>query len=402
MTSRLQHSLSMALRLAVASVCCAGIWYSFAIARADHLFRQHTKTSVQAAISVAPDDWKYYMRLAQFSGEDSQKLLIDALHLDRFNAEADIEVGLQYESDGNYAAAERYLLDAYAVDHTYLPRWTLANYYFRRQNLPAFWKWARSAADMPSGDIGALFELCWHVTPNADQINAAIANNKPTFLRPYIGFLLSKQQYAAAAAMAERLIRYGNAGSDRSTLLSAINGLAGAGDPRPAVSLWQQLIHQHWVVADTTLPNNADFARDPLPVVFDWRIPQYSGLYSLGGPSGLQTVFSGNEPEQCILATQTVAASAGNGTFQYTYQTAGIPPGSGLRWQIFLANSNKLLAQSPSLSSEAPVQSSLAFTVPASASLVELRLVYQRAPGTSRISGTLNVQSTRIKTGSPS
>jgi len=397
MTLRLQHSLSFALRLAVATACCAGIWYSWALARGDFLFRQHTKASIRAAISVVPDDWKYYMRLAQFSGEDAQKLLTDALHLDRYNAEADIELGLQYEAAGNYPAAEHSLLNAYSVDHTYLPRWTLANYYLRRGNWPAFWKWARSAADMPSGDIGSLFALCWRVNPNPDAITAAIANNKPSFLRPYIGFLISKQRYAAAAAMAERLLRYGNANSDRPTLLAVINGLATAGDAGPAVSLWSRLIQQHWVVADTTRPNNADFARDPLPVVFDWRIPQYSGLYSLGGPTGLQIVFSGSEPGQCTLADQTVAVSPGHDTLQYTYQTTGIPPGSGLRWQILLPGSNVVLAQSPSLSSDAPQQSSLPFSVPGSASLVELRLVYQRAPGTSHISGTLNMQSTRIQ-----
>lgn len=402
MILRLRHSLTTALRLGVAAACCAGIWYSWAMARADYLFRHDTKTSIRAAISMVPDDWKYDMRLAQFRGENAQDLLTHALRLNRYNAEADIELGLQYEAEGNYAAAQQSLLNAYSVDHSYLPRWTLANYYFRRGNWPAFWKWTRSAANMPSNDIGALFALCWRVSPNPAQITAQIANNKPSFLRQYISFLMSKQQTTAAASIAARLVRYSNADADRTILLTVINRLTAAGDGGPALSLWRQLINRHWVVADSTLPNNAKFARKPLPVVFDWRIPQYSGLYSLTGPSGLETVFSGSEPEQCTLANQTVAISPGDYTLQYTYQTTGISPGSGLRWEILIAGSKVILAQSPSLSSDAQEQASFAFSVPGSAPLIDLRLVYQRAPGTSRISGALTMQSTHIEARLPS
>lgn len=320
-----------------------------------------------------------------------------ALGLNRFNAEADIKLGLQYEAAGNYAAAQQSLLHACSVDHSYLPRWTLANYYLRREDWPDFWKWARSAAEMPSGDIGALFALCWRVTPDPAQITAQIANNKPSFLRPYIGFLMSKRQTTAAAFMASRLARHGSADSDQSTLLSVINCLAGDGDAGQAVSLWHLLIQRHWIVEDATLPNNAEFAREPLPVVFDWQIPQSSGLHSVVGSSGLETVFSGNEQGQCTIANQMVAVSPGDYSLRYTYQTTGIPPGSGLRWEILNADTKVVLGQSSSLSSEEGTQTSFNFSVPASAPLIDLRLAYQSSLGTSRISGTLTMQSTRIE-----
>jgi len=41
------------------------------------------------------------------------------------------------------------------------------------------------------------------------------------------------------------------------------------------------LIEQHWVEADSTVPNNAEFAREPLPVTFDWSLPEYPA-YILG------------------------------------------------------------------------------------------------------------------------
>ena len=44
------------------------------------------------------------------------------------------------------------LHEAARVDRTFDPRWTLANYYFRRQNWDEFWKWMRAAAEMSYGD----------------------------------------------------------------------------------------------------------------------------------------------------------------------------------------------------------------------------------------------------------
>ena len=79
-------------------------------------------------------------------------MLETALKLDRYNAQAAIELALQDESEGNYSEAEKLLLGAFTVDRTYVPRWTLANFYFRRNNLPAFWTWARrNGAQSPSG-----------------------------------------------------------------------------------------------------------------------------------------------------------------------------------------------------------------------------------------------------------
>jgi hypothetical protein len=40
------------------------------------------------------------------------------------------------------------------------PLWALANYDLRRDDMPKFWTWARRAAEMPTGDMGALLDLC--------------------------------------------------------------------------------------------------------------------------------------------------------------------------------------------------------------------------------------------------
>jgi hypothetical protein len=397
MMSFLRRSVEIALRIIIAGACCLGIWSSWKFACSDYQFKKDTEESVRAAIRLVPDDWRYYTRLAQLDRGHARELLDTSLRLNRYDAQADIELGLQYEAEGNFSRAEKALLDAYEVDHTYLPRWSLANYYFRRDNMPAFWAWARSAAEMPADDIGPLFELCWRVAPDPEKITAAIINDKPELVRQYVSFLLAKDQFSAVAIVAPRLVRSGDPDSDRPLLFTVVNRLVAANDAAAANALWHSLIEQHWVVADATVPNNADFAREPLPVSFDWTLPEYSGLHSWPGSSGLETEFSGSQPEDCTVAEQVLALKPGDYTMDYTYHTSDIPPGTGIQWQIIDAKSNTVLAGSPDLSSDALKHAALAFSVPPEASLIRLRLAYRRALGTPRISGMLVVISTQIR-----
>lgn len=391
--------MGYALRTIVAGVCCLGIWSSWVLARADYLFKQDTEASVRSAIGLEADGWAYYMRLAQFDPAHARELLTTSLRLNRYDAQANIELGLEYEAEGDFARAEKQLLEAYAVDHTYLPRWSLANYYFRRDNMPAFWSWARSAAQMPADDVGGLFELCWHASPDAKTITAALLNEKPELLRQYIGFLLSKDQAGEAALVAPHLVAAGDAESDRGLMFNVIDRLVAANDAGGASGLWRLLIQRQWVVADATVPNNAGFHRDPLPVSFDWSLPEYQGLHSWPGPSGLETEFAGTEPEDCVVAEQAAAVKPGDYTMRYEYRTTEIGPGTGLRWKVLDAKSNAMLGESADLSSEATRQAEFGFSVPAGTSFIRLRLAYRRALGTPRVSGTLLVLSTEIEAG---
>jgi hypothetical protein len=393
----LRRSVVIALRIIIAGGCCFGIWSSWKFACADYQFKKDTEESVRSAIRLVPDGWEYYTRLAQFDRTHTRELLDTSLRLNRYDAQGDIELGLQYEAEGNFIRAEKALLDAYEVDHTYLPRWSLANYYFRRGNMPAFWAWARSAAEMPADDIGPLFELCWRVSPDPEKITATILNDKPELIRQYLAFLLAKDQFSTVAIVVPRLVRSGNPDTDRPLLFAVINRLVAVNNAAAANALWHLLIEQHWVVADTTVPNNADFVREPLPVSFDWTLPEYSGLHSWPGYSGLETEFTGSQPEDCTVAEQALVLTPGNYTMDYAYHTSDIPPGTGLNWQIIDAKSNTVLAGSADLSSDALKHAALAFTVPQDASLIRLRLAYQRALGTPRISGMLVVLSTQIR-----
>src|SRR5260370_7110205 len=131
------------------------------MARADYLFRKDTAESVRTVMRVSRGAREYYMRMSQLDGGHARGLLESAARLNRYNAQADIELGLRYEADEDYDRAEKLLLAAYEVDHTYLPRWSLANFYLRRDNRPKFWTWPRTAAQIPSDTVVPLFELCF-------------------------------------------------------------------------------------------------------------------------------------------------------------------------------------------------------------------------------------------------
>lgn len=396
MASRLQHLPAAALRLMIVAACCWGIWYSWRLARADYLFRQDTEASIRQAISTTPDAWTYYMRLAEFEPDHAQGLLTTAVRLNPYNAQANIELGLQDEAQGEPGRAEQRFLGAFAVDHTYLPRWSLASFYFRRGNMAAFWTWARSAAEMPSDSTAALFELCWRVSPDANEITRRILNDNPKLLRQYLGFLLSKKQAPSAAEIAIRLIQNGDPKSDVLLMFYTINQLITDKDGVSAKSIWTALATKHWVVADSGLPNNPNFAREPLPVQFDWTLPLISGIQSVPGPSGLQTEFSGLEPDQCEIAEQAVVLGPGNYELEFSYRTEGIAPGTGLQWQIFGADSIKPLAESSDLSDENLTSAKMMFSILPGTSLAHFRLIYRRALGTPPISGSLEMSSVQI------
>jgi tetratricopeptide (TPR) repeat protein len=388
--------LAMMCRTIIVGICALGIWCSWNMARADYLFRQDTDDSIRAAIRLEPDAWKYYMRLALLDDEHAQQLLETAITLDPYNAEADIELGLRLEAAGDYSRAERLLLNGFTIDRTFLPRWSLANFYLRRDNMPAFWLWARRAAEMPSDSTGPLFELCWRVSPDPNEITRNILNNNPELIRQYLNFLLAKNQLPAAVGIAQRLTQFGDPKTDDPQMFSVIDQLIAANDGSEAKTLWNALIERRWVLADQGTPNNPNFARDPLPVGFDWALNSYSGLHSWPGPSGLETEFSGLEPEDSTIAQQAVVLTPGNYELEYSYRTHEIPPETGLRWQIIAPGSETPLAESPDLSSETLNYPKVSFAVLPGTSLIRLRLQYRRTLGTPRISGTLVIPSIQI------
>jgi hypothetical protein len=389
--------LNVAYRLAVVAACGFGIASSWEIAKADLLFRRDDADAIHAAIRVQPDAWPYYVRLSQLDPDHARDLLRQALALDPFDAPADIDLGLSAEGDGDYFSAEKYFKDAFAADRSYLPRWSLANFYLRRGNLPEFWAWAERAARMPPDDVGLLFQVCWRVEPSPEKIETRIVGGDPVLMRQFLEFLLDRKQVSAAAATGSHLLVIGASEPDNPLLLRVVDRLVHEGDAPAANSLWQQMMARGWVYADRMIPYNGSFSRAPLPVSFDWSIAELNGVHSWTGSGGLETELSGLEPENCVIAEEWVPLTPGSYRMTYMYRSQGIPPGSGLRWQLLNAATGALVVQSSDLSNYALEPYVQVFDIPPAQPLYRLRLAYQRALGTTRVAGTLVTVSIRLQ-----
>jgi hypothetical protein len=389
--------IASSIRLLIVSACLLGIWESVKFARSDELYWQGTPESVREAIRLERDCWWCYARLARLDGNDAEELLQTSLRINAYDSEAAIDLGLRYEADGDYRRAEQFLLQAFAVDQTYAPRFSLANFYFRHDNLSAFWTWSRRATEMPANDMGALFALCWHIAPDAKAIEANILDKDPAVIRQFVDFLVAKGQSPAAVHPAEDLIHLGSQEADRDRIYSLIDRLVTANDSTDANALWRELMRQRWVPVDGLIPYNHDFAHDPLPTYFDWTLSMYQGLHSWPGPSGLVVEFNGDEPENCPIADETIFLLPGKYRLDSSYRTEKIPANSGIRWQIVEPGSEAVVAQSPSLSGDEPGLVTMPFSVAADQRFLHLQLVYKRELGMTRTAGILVVTSVKIQ-----
>ena len=143
---------------------------------ADAAFRKQTPEGVARALEILPDRASYLLLRAlqlDYDGVDSTALLERAARVNPLSSAPRIRLGLAAETRGDFAKAETWLLDAARVDRQFEPRWTLANFYFRRERWDEFWKWMRAALEMSYGDRRLAFDLCWRVTQDADEVLSA-------------------------------------------------------------------------------------------------------------------------------------------------------------------------------------------------------------------------------------
>src|ERR1700730_7708308 len=145
--------------------------------------------SVRLAVAITLESAEYHFRLWQAQEEKASAELDRALALNPRHAAAWIARGLEAEAAGDQKKAKASLLQAAEIDHLYLPRWTLANFYLRAGDLPQFWRWARRAAEV-TYDPAALFQLCWRVSGDAQEILQQAIPDTPVLREAYLDFLV--------------------------------------------------------------------------------------------------------------------------------------------------------------------------------------------------------------------
>jgi hypothetical protein len=385
----------------------AGAALSVRIGWADYLAREQTVEGTEKAIRLTPDQSDYYARLARLTADDAPARSTDALRravaLNPADAQSWIELGLRAETAGDQRTAEQYLLRAAEEDRQHLPRWTLANYYFRRNDAPRFWAWAKAAATMAYGDAWPLFRLCGEVAEDGkliDRLDIRSADLRAS----YVSYLLSRGRSELIGPAARSVLESGRE-LDVPVLMAACDRLLAAKTTAGAVEIWNALAAERRIPLAPLDParglslTNGDFSVAPGSLGFDWRLPETQGITAAmeENPAGLRVSFLGEQPESCEALTQLLPVLENTDyEFRFTYRTSGISPGTGLGWRITDASGVRTIAEPESLSSEEETPRSVRFRTPKGCDLIRLALAYRRVLGTTRIEGSIVLRNLRM------
>jgi hypothetical protein len=304
-----------------------------------------------------------------------------ALDLTRYDSSRWIDSGLEHERQGDLAAAEQDLLEAAQVDRLYQPRWTLAGFYFRRNDPENFWRWTREALTVGRRDMGALFDLCWKMPAGSEKIwTAAMPASKATW-NEYLYYLMSTGKWPAAAFVAERIASVAEAG-DKALLTNYCDLALEHNDSAGASAVWKALRTRHLLpfAADTIL-TNGDFRSAPSGHGFDWR-PLPAGIANAFHPAEATFTLNGFEREREVLLEQPLALDPQRKyQLQFEFKTSGITVNSGVRW---VAGENA----SGGFAASAWTRGEFEF----SGKAPSLALVYQRPQGSTMAEGTVSIR----------
>lgn len=397
----------LAVGAALAGLSAAGAW-SIRTGWADYRMRQETIGGTEGAIALTPDQAEYYARLAWLVSDDDPRqakaALRRAVALNPWDARSWIELGLRAEAEGDDTTSKQCLLRAADADRKFLPRWTLANYYFRHDDLAMFWFWAKNAAAMVYGDAQPMFQLCGRVEEDGKLIDRLEIRN-PEVRAGYLSYLLGKNRMDLIGPAVHRLLEE-NRQADVPLLLAACERLLEARRVPEAAEVWNRLAEVGRVPFRTPagegeqLAVNGSFRVPPTSRGFDWRLPVVEGIgvSREEEPQGLRVTFSGREPQDCEALVQLVPLQ---GKTQYElrfdYRTRGIASGAGLAWRIADASGGTVLKEGQSLASDADAEGRMSFETPAGCRLVRLALTYRRTPGTTRMDGYLVLRNVALK-----
>jgi hypothetical protein len=354
------------------------------LAFADFYFRENTPQGVARATALLPRKTEYLSLRAlqvEYEGGDSRALLEKMAALEPLSSTPRIRLGLDAEVRGDPAAAEHWLLAAAAVDAQYEPRWTLANFYFRQQHLPEFWRWLRLALEVSYGDRRPAFDLCWQASGDAAEIWTRAIPERREVVAAYVTYGLAEHHLEAVAPAALKLASWKDP-NDFALLDAGMDAFLDSGAGEGAQKIWEGMGYP----APAGIVN-PDFEEPRLGHGFDWRLLSPGGVthVALDTPAAHRIVMNGQQSESCELLRQYVILQAGRRyALRWESRTTGFPVATGLEWKLE-GKPGALHASEDWTHGEMTVGE-------ASAPLALLSLTYQRPLGEVRAEGQVELR----------
>ncbi len=396
------------LRYLLVAAALAGAYWSTIFARASFLFEQDTATSVPAAVDLVPYNASYVARLAAWQAPQKEALLQRALKLNPFDFGSDIQLGLAAEMQRrDLPAAEQYYLAAARVNHMFLPKWTLANFYFRHEQPDKFFAWAKACLEISPYQADPLFTQMWLISQDAQRIADAVPD-KVTVLLQYTSFLSRTGQFAPIPPVVKRLVALtgtrhpSDLGRD-DQILPEEDRILAAGQLQPALDIWRTLAAAGWIhlpVPTAASPlSNGQFAGAFLRHGFDW-VPSANEAVSLEQSTKegcLRLTLSGDEPEHCMLLQQYVPLARGRSyRLHWLAAAQGMEPPTGISWHLHPVQANTAIDLAGGDVLSAP-GGNWNFQSPPMADTALLTLEYSRPPGKLSADGSLTLRSVSLQ-----
>ena len=371
-------------RLLVPVLLCVALYWSLRLGYADDLARRGTPPDLARAIALTPGNARLFTL--------TNASLETASQLNPWNSGTWIQRGLQCELEGRHKEAERFLLEAARVDHTFKPLWTLANFYARAMRPDKLWPYARACLQIEDRDPVPIFDLCWRVTENARLIADAIPLS-PAVQAEYLRYLIrTERREAAAAVYAELPHASGASGVERATLLDYCDFLLAQSSP-DALSPWNATAMDKLYPEGGISLTNGELHHPPTGGGFDWHLPVDPGISAnlFRSPSLLRFSLDGDESEDAGLLWQMLPLLPSRRyRLKFRYQTSEIPPASGLHWRV------GDLKPGADLSSDNWREEVFDFETPPVSRLARLALRYHRRAGVMRLKGSLSLAHLRL------
>lgn len=370
-----------------------GIAFAAALSYAEIVVRRDTVPALIRAVRLdrfyPPSG--YLDRLAVLDPERSPDWIHAELQANPREASAWIDAGLAEEHNGATVQAERDLLQAAAVDHQYLPAWTLANFYFRQNRRGEFWIWARRAAALTYDDFRPLLVLAHALEPDPRAVVQNLGDGEQ-LLHADLDYLAEKKRLDDAQQIARLLMARRNP-ADRPRVIELAMRQIRAGHPSAALELWNAVSAP--LDPDGGVLANRSLAKAPSGLAFDWSLPRNSGVSGAWQPGQLTFTFSGAQPESCTLLEQIVVLDpARHYRLRFEYRSDSLTDPTGLAWDL-----DGDSAEVPTAGTWLSASDFLRVKGFASGGLrlAHLRLLYRREPGTIRATGQIQIRNLNLE-----
>jgi tetratricopeptide (TPR) repeat protein len=397
-------------RALVIAGCVFSVWRALHIAAADWVARSGSVDSLVKAMRYTPDDPRLLARLAMARNDNGDQTpavddqLRRAALLDPYDSNLLMTLGLREEFAGNHAAAERDLTRAAEIDHQFKPAWTLANFYDRAgepaRALPMIQRIL--ALDLLEFDLRPLFALSWRVVGDRPAAVFSLIPKKAPLPVRYLEFLVETRRTDAALQAWPAALAAGDphVSRDAGTFTGFTDFLANAGRLGDAVSVWNQLVDRNVIHAGRLDPAKGVSVADPgfrFPAAagaFAWQMADIPGVATGAFNGYLRLEISGDEPESFrILSLLAPIMPARRYRLAWETDASALsdPKDPGLSFRI---SQGDVVKECPPLLTSPRCEFTSAAGSPVSAA--SLSLGYKRAPGTTRVSGTLHLSGVRL------